>query len=142
MSCPSGCRPGGRTAYPLLPFAEELVFSPVGFKGNQFHYWKYFFPGVLTKWKIRVGQKWACLFQKTPHPPWWVSYRFPNFTTQKGKGGTHKGADISRAPGMPCLLFRRLNLFSVVQWHPFPLFFVAAPLKMVPQTGSLFFQGH
>ena len=31
-------------------------------------------------------------------------------------------------------------MFSVVQWHPFSLFSVAAPLKVVfPKQGSLFF---
>ena len=38
----------------------------------------------------------------------------------------------------------RSVLFSVVQWHPFSPFLVAAPLKTVfpPKKGSLFFQGH
>ena len=32
---------------------------------------------------------------------------------------------------------------SVVRWHLFPLFLVAAPLKMVfLKKGSLFFRGH
>ena len=30
---------------------------------------------------------------------------------------------------------------AVVQWHPFSLFLVAAPLKMVPRKGSFFSPG-
>ena len=33
------------------------MFSCAGLKGNRRHYWKYFFPGVLTKWKTKLDPR-------------------------------------------------------------------------------------
>ena len=99
-----------------------MLFSPVGFKGNRFHYWKYivFFPGRKTKWK--------CLFRfpglwkprKPPEAPLRLALLEATSSRKSGVGGAKSGW-LGLLLGLkPCfLLVLRSALFYLQVLHIF-----------------------